>query len=130
MYNKGFPGGSVVKNSPANAGDAGSISRLGRSPGGENGNAFQCSCLGNPMDRGARQATVYRVTKSQTRLSMHIYNKVMIQIVFPDIRRMRSELKETETSKNLGEEYQIESKTQRTHSRKLHRGHLASLDKF
>ena len=86
--------------------------------------------LRNPMDREAWQATVYRVTKSQTRLSMHIYNKVMIQIVFPDIRRMRSELKETETSKNLGEEYQIESKTQRTHSRKLHRGHLASLDKF
>ena len=55
------------------------------------------------------------VSQSQTRLSMYIYNKVMIQIVFPDRRRMRSELKETETSKNLGEEYQIESKTQRTH---------------
>ena len=54
-------------------------------------------------------------SQSQTRLSMYIYNKVMIQIVFPDRRRMRSELKETETSKNLGEEYQIESKTQRTH---------------
>ena len=130
MYNKSFPDGSVVKNSPANAGDVGSISRLGRFPRGENGNPLQCSCLGNPMDRGARQATVHGVTKSQTRLSMYIYNKVMIQIVFPDRRRMRSELKETETSKNLGEVYQIESKTQRTHSRKLHRGPLASLDKF
>ena len=82
------------------------------------------------MDRGARQATVYGVTKSQTRLSVYIYNKVMIQIVFPYRRRMRSELKETETSKNLGEEYQIKRKTQRTHSRKLPRGPLASLDKF
>ena len=119
-----------VKNQPANAGDAGSSPGSGRSPEGENGNPLQCSCLGNPMDRGARQATVYGVTKSQTRLSVYIYNKVMIQIVFPYRRRMRSELKETETSKNLGEEYQIERKTQRTHSRKLPRGPLASLDKF
>ena len=42
------PGGSV----PANAGDVGSISGLGRSPGEGNGNPLQCSCLGNPMDRG------------------------------------------------------------------------------
>ena len=52
----GFPGGSVVKNLPANAGDsgdAGSNPGLGRSPGGGNGNPLQYSCLGNPMDRGA-----------------------------------------------------------------------------
>ena len=51
---QGFPGGSVVKNPPANAGDtgdAGSIPRSGRSPGGGNGNPLQCSCLGNPKDR-------------------------------------------------------------------------------
>ena len=50
----GFPGGSVVKNSPANAGDMDSILGLGTSPGGENGNPLlQYSCLENPMDRGA-----------------------------------------------------------------------------
>ena len=47
----GFPGVSVVKNPPANAGDAGSIPGLGKSPGEGNGNLLQCSCLGNPMDR-------------------------------------------------------------------------------
>ena len=49
----GFPGGLVVKNVPANAGDSGSIPGLGRSPGEGNGNPLECSCLGNPMDRGA-----------------------------------------------------------------------------
>ena len=67
----GFPGGSVVKNPPAHAGDAGSIPGLGRCPGGGNGNPLQHSCLENPMDRGASQATVHRVTKSQTRLNTH-----------------------------------------------------------
>ena len=45
-----FPGGSVVKNLPTNAGDVGSIPESGRSPGGGNGNPFQYSCLENPMD--------------------------------------------------------------------------------
>ena len=49
----GFPGGSVVKNPPANAGDMGSIPGSGRSPGLESGNTLQYSCLENPMDRGA-----------------------------------------------------------------------------
>ena len=62
----GFPGGSVVKNPPANAGNKGSIPGSGRSPGGGNGNSLQDSCLGNPMDRGAWQATVHTVAKSQT----------------------------------------------------------------
>ena len=65
----GFPGGSVVKNPPVNAGDtgdAGLIPGLGRSPVGGNGNPFQNSCLENAMDRGAWKATVQRVTKSQT----------------------------------------------------------------
>ena len=43
-----FHGGSVVKNLPANSGDAGLMPGLGRSPGEGNGNALQCSCLGNP----------------------------------------------------------------------------------
>ena len=61
----------VVKNPPANAGDAGdagSIPGSGRSPGGGHGNPLQYSCLENPMDRGAWWATVSGVTKSQTRL--------------------------------------------------------------
>ena len=62
----GFPGGSVVKNPPANAGDRGSIPGSERSPGAGNGNSLQDSCLGNPMDRGAWQATVHTVAKSQT----------------------------------------------------------------
>ena len=53
----GFSGGSVVKNLTASAGDAGSIPGSGRSPGGRNGNPLQYSCLGNPMDRDAWQAT-------------------------------------------------------------------------
>ena len=64
----GFPGGSVVKNRPANAGDTGSIPGPGRSPGEGNGNPLWYSCLGNPMDRGAWWATVQGVTKSQTQL--------------------------------------------------------------
>ena len=47
-----FPGSSVVKNSPVNAGDVGSAPGSGRSPGEGNGNPLQYSCLGNPMDRG------------------------------------------------------------------------------
>ena len=50
---KGFPGGSVVKNPLANAGDAGSIPGSGRLPGEGVGNPLQYSCLGNPMGRGA-----------------------------------------------------------------------------
>ena len=61
----------VVKNPPATAGDVidvGSIPGSGRCPGGGHGNPFQNSCLGNPMDRRAWQATVHRVTKSPTQL--------------------------------------------------------------
>ena len=59
----------VVKNLPANAGDItdmGSSPGLGRSPGEGNGNPFKCSCLENPMYRGAWQATVHRVIQSWT----------------------------------------------------------------
>ena len=64
-----FPGGSVVKNPPAKAGDSGSAPRSGSSPGEENDNPLQYSCLENPMNRGARQSIVHRITKSQTQLS-------------------------------------------------------------
>ena len=50
---EGFPGGPVVKNPPASAGDVGLIPGSGRSAGGENGNPLQDSCLENPTDRGA-----------------------------------------------------------------------------
>ena len=53
MYIKDFPGGTVLKNSPANAGDTDSILGLGRSPGIGNGNLVQYSCLENSRDRGA-----------------------------------------------------------------------------
>ena len=69
-----FPGGAVVKNPPVHAEDTrdtGSIPWSGRSPGGGNGNPVQYSCLENPMDRGAWQATVHGVVKSQTQLSTH-----------------------------------------------------------
>ena len=59
----GFPGGSVVKSLPANAGDTGSVPGLGRSHGEGNGNLHQYSCLGNPMKREAWWATVQGVTE-------------------------------------------------------------------
>ena len=65
---KGFSRGSVVKNPPINTGDANSILGLGRAPEGGHGNLLQYSCLENPMDRGAWQATVHGVPKSRTRL--------------------------------------------------------------
>ena len=58
----------VIKNPPASAGDIrdeGSIPGTGRCPGVVKGNALQYSCLGNPMDRGARQATVHGARKSK-----------------------------------------------------------------
>ena len=51
----GLLGGSVAKNLPANAGDSGSVPELERSPEVGNGNPLQYSCLGNPVDRGARR---------------------------------------------------------------------------
>ena len=73
----GFPGGSVVENLPANAGDAGdggSIPRSGRSPGEGNDYPLQYSCLENPMNRGARQATAYEVIKSWKQLKRLVQN--------------------------------------------------------
>ena len=71
----GFPGGSVVKNLPANSGDASLISEWGRSPGEGNGNPVQYSFLENSMYRGAWQATVHGVEKSQTWFSNENNNK-------------------------------------------------------
>ena len=68
----GFPDGSVEKNQPTNAGEAGDpgwIPESGRFPGEGSGNPLQYSCLETPMDREAWQATVHGVTKNQTQLS-------------------------------------------------------------
>ena len=65
----GFPGGKARKESTCKAGDLGLIPGLGRSPGEGNGNPLQYSCMENPMDRGAWQATVHGVTMSRTQLS-------------------------------------------------------------
>ena len=62
----GFPGGSMEKNLLPTSGDADSVPGSRRSPGKENDNPVQYSCLGNPMDRGAWQATVLGVTENQT----------------------------------------------------------------
>ena len=69
MCISGFPGGSAVKNPPANAGDTGSIPGLGRSPGEGNDYPLQYSCLGNPMDRGAWQAAAHGVARVRHNLA-------------------------------------------------------------
>ena len=81
----GFPAGSVVKNPTANAGDAGLIPGSERHPREENGNALQYSCLGNPINRGAWQATVHRVAKESdtTRLLNNNNNNM-----YPDMSSM------------------------------------------
>ena len=74
---KCFPGGTVAKNPPANAGDPGNLGSTpgsGRSPGGGNDNPLQYSCLENLLDRGAWWATVYGVAKSLTLLGMKAEN--------------------------------------------------------
>ena len=83
---QGFPGDSVVKNSPANAGatgDAGSIPGSRRSPGGGHGNPLQYSCLENPTDRGAWRATVRGVTESDVTewVCMHVQSAPWLRVL-------------------------------------------------
>ena len=69
-----FPGGSEVKASASNVGDLGSIPGWGRSPGEDNGNPLQYSCLENPMDGGVWWATVHGVVaQTQTQLTILCY---------------------------------------------------------
>jgi len=65
-----FPGGSVVKNLPVNAGCQCLIPGSGKSPGEGNGNPLQYSCLGNPTDRGSWWVTVHGVTKGSDSIEM------------------------------------------------------------
>ena len=62
----GFPGGSAGKESACNVGDLGSVPGLGRSPGEENGNSLQYSCIENSVHSGAWQASVHAISKSWT----------------------------------------------------------------
>ena len=94
----GFLGGSVVKNLPANAGDAGSTTGSGRSLGEGNGNPNQYSCLGNSMDRGAWRTTVHGVarvgqnlvTKQQVLLHARCHASTTVTNMRPP-QRMRGE---------------------------------------
>ena len=82
IYFTGHPWWLSGKESTCQAGDKGSIPGSGRCPGEGNGNPLQYLCLGNPMDRGAWQATVHGVTKSQTRLSCLNNNEKPHWVVF------------------------------------------------
>ena len=77
MY-MGFPHSSVGKESACSAGDRGSVLGLGRSPGEGNGNPLQYSCLENPMDKGAWQATVHGVA----RVGHDLVTKLLLFIYF------------------------------------------------
>ena len=75
-FSEGIPGGTEVKNLPANAGDTGNLGSIpgwGRSLGRGNGNPLQYSCLENPMDRKAWWIAVHVVSKSWKQLSEHAY---------------------------------------------------------
>ena len=86
VYILGFPSGSVVKkNPPADTGDAGLIPESGRSPGEENGNPVQYSCLGNLMDRGAWWDIVHEVAKeadTTTKTTFHIQVRILEKHTF------------------------------------------------
>ena len=79
MHMQGFPGDSVLKESGCQTGDVGLIPEWGRSPGECNGNPLQNSCLGNPMGRGAWQATVHGVTK-ESDTTEQLNNNVCVYI--------------------------------------------------
>ena len=81
---EGIPGGSVVRNLPASAGDVGLIPGLGRSTGGGNGNPLQYSCLGNPMARGAWQAMPSQRVRpdwTHTRACTHTHTQTYTQVL-------------------------------------------------
>ena len=77
-----FPSGSASKEFACNAGDLDSIPGLGRFSGEGNGNPLQYSCLGNPIDRGAWQATVHRVAE---RVRHNLVTKQQLLVCLPEI---------------------------------------------
>ena len=79
----GFPGGSVLKNLPANVGDArnaGLIPGSGKAPGGGHGNPLQYSCLGNPVYRGAWQATVHGTEHTHTKAIIVLASSAVLRV--------------------------------------------------
>ena len=89
----GFPGGPVVKNLPANAGDSGSIPGWGRFPLRSACNPLQYSCLENPTDRRAWQATVPGVATSRTQLSMRSRHILCFPLHWNALGQMRTQEK-------------------------------------
>ena len=83
----GFPGGSAVRNLPANVGDVGTTPGSGRSPGEGNDNPLQYSCLGNPMDRGAWRAIVH--VHGVARVRHDLATKEQQHDLFSQIPQMR-----------------------------------------
>ena len=84
--NSTHSGGSVVKKSAFQTGDAGLILGLGRFPGGGNGNSLQYSCLENPMDREAWCTAAPGVTNSWVRLSEHTHNDDLHWCLYKSLR--------------------------------------------
>ena len=81
LWKTSFPGGSVVKSPPANAGEARDVGvnpGLGRSPAVGNGNPLQYSCLGNSMEKGNWRAIIHGVTKSWTQLSNYAHTCTLV----------------------------------------------------
>ena len=78
--NCGLPRHLSGKESTCNAGDMGTIPRLGRSPGEGNGNSRQYSCLGNPMDRGAWRATVHGAAVRHNLVTKHKFYELYFDI--------------------------------------------------
>ena len=100
---EGFPGGSAGKESACNAGDVGLIPGLGRSPGEGNGNPLQYSCLENSTDRGAWQAEVHGVTKSQTQMSKHAHTHASMHSLSRDQPSFLAKMKYTMEGSNSPE---------------------------
>ena len=92
---KSFPVAQLVKNLPANAGDVGLIPKSGRPAGEGNGNPLQYSYLGNPMDRGARQATIHGVVRESDMIQDLNNNNIAIINIMPV----------TEASKHMKEKW-------------------------
>ena len=76
----GFPGGSMIKNLPANVGHASLIPGSGRCPGAGKHNPLKYSCLKNPMNGGTWWATAHRVTESRTQLSTHTKKNYSVRL--------------------------------------------------
>ena len=102
VFTRGFPGGSVVKNLLANAGDAGLIPGSGRSPGGGNDNPLQYSCLENPMDRRAWWAVVHGVRKEVDTTERLNSNSMLTAIVRSLLQRQNMSFSTNAVSSRWG----------------------------